>query len=339
MRTSTRLRRTLAVTASAGLVSVLAMLPSGSAFALVSGSFETSGSANSSGTSGNTCTVVSGSSSSSSPTKAVVGGTVQTSTSLNATFQSSTDTNDLTTVTGHYTGVTKAAKSHGDLARLTMTGTGSVSVQRAEGSASHCRTTASIVSVIEPLNFTESHAGWFIATRTGTARSQIVELELENTTDSTGALVDVFEGGVSSATERAFGTAGTYGAIAAVGALSSGVLLKSANTTNLSLSFYRAGAAPRGVTGSGKKFVKFPGSVTCSSHSAKLTWSSKAGQVSSGAFFVNGSKKATDGHPVAGNHVVLKHLSATKDAKITAKLSLKGGGHASATRAYLPCKG
>src|ERR1700755_28364 len=101
MRLSTRLGRAMAVTASAGLVSVLAMLPSGSASALVSGSFFTEGSASSSGTASNTCAVRSGDSSPSSTTKAVVGGKVTTSVNLNVTFQSSTDSNDVTTVTGH----------------------------------------------------------------------------------------------------------------------------------------------------------------------------------------------------------------------------------------------
>ncbi len=338
MHAYTRHGRAIAVTASAGLVGVLAMLPSGSAFALVSGSFEAAGSASSSGTSGNTCTVVAGSSSSSSPTKAVVGGKVQASTNLNATFQSNTDTNDVTTVSGHYTGVVNAVKSHGDLSRLTLTGTGTVSIQRAEGSASHCRTTADVAAEIEPLTFSESHAGWFLVHRGGTAKSQIVELEVENAATSNG-IVEIYEGGASSADGRGFAVPGTYNALAVVGAVSAGVLLKTANQTSASLAFFRAGAAPAAVSGSGKQFVRFPASVSCSSHSARLTWTSKAGRVAGGSFSVNGSKKASVSNPHGGGHVTLHHLSATADNKIVAHLSLKGGGHATAARAYLPCKG
>ena len=57
-----------------------------------------------------------------------------------------------------------------------------------------------------------------------------------------------------------------------------------------------------------------------------------------GAFFVNGAKKGSDGNPVSGHKVVLRHLSKTADLKITAKLALKGGGSAQATRSYVPCK-
>lgn len=339
MRTSSRLGRTLVLTSSAGLVSVLAMLPSGSASALVTGNFVTAGNTSSSPTSGNTCTLVAGSDSTSSPTKAVVGGTVKTSTNLNATFQSSTDTSDLTTVAGHYAGVVNVKKKHGDLSRLNLTGTGSVSVQRAEGNASHCRTQATVVSEIQPMTFTESHGGWLVYHRVGTAKNQVVELEVANSGGSSGVIIDIYQGGPTSADGRAFATPGTYGALAAVAGVSDLTVLKSANRTSISLAFFRAGAAPSGTGGSGKKFVRFPASVSCGSHSAKLTWTGKAGQVAGGSFFVNGHKKASVSNPHAGGHVTLHHLSAKADNKIVAKLSLKGGGHASATRTYLPCKG
>jgi hypothetical protein len=41
----------------------------------------------------------------------------------------------------------------------------------------------------------------------------------------------------------------------------------------------------------------------------------------------------------AGRRVVLRHFGKTADNKITAKLSLKAGGKASASRLYVPCKG
>jgi hypothetical protein len=340
MHASTRLRRTLAVTASAGLVAVLAMLPSGSAFAVVNGSFKVVGSATSSPTSGNTCTVISGSSSASSSAKTVVGGKLTSSVNLNATFRSSTDTNDVTTVTGHYAGSVNVKKDHGDLASLSMAGTGTVSVQRAEGSASHCRTTAVVAAETQPLTFTESHSGWLVAQRGGTAKTQLVELEVENTVSpADGAIIDVYEGGASTADDRAFVQPGTYGAVGVVGTTSGVVALRTANQTAVTMSFFRAGSAPSGTSGSGRAFVRFPSSVSCSNNSATLTWSSKAGKVASGAFFVNGVKKASVSNPHAGAHVTLHGLSSKTDNKVTVNLSLKGGGHATATRAYLPCKG
>jgi hypothetical protein len=339
MRTSSRLGRTLVFTCSAGLVSVLAMIPSGSAFAGVTGSFMTIGSATSTPTSGNMCTVIAGSNSSTSPTKAVVGGKVKASTNLNATFQSSTDTSDLTTVSGHYTGVVDVAKKHGDLSRLTLTGTGSVSVQRAEGNASHCKTTADVGSEIMPMSFTESHGGWFLAHRVGTPKSEVVELAVANSAATSGVIIDIYEGGPSSADARAFAKPGTYGATALVATSSSVLPLKAANRTSVSLAFYRTGAAPSGTSGTGKKFVRFPSSVSCAHHSARLTWTGKAGQVTGASFFLNGHKLATVNNPKAGHSVVLRHLAKAADNKIVAKVKLNGGGRASTTRTYLGCKG
>jgi hypothetical protein len=94
--------------------------------------------------------------------------------------------------------------------------------------------------------------------------------------------------------------------------------------------FYVAGSALGGTHGAAGRFVRFPASVSCTHHSAKLTWTGNAGQVASGAFFVNGHRKKS---------VILRHLDKTTDNKITAKLSLKGGGRSSASRVYVPCRG
>jgi hypothetical protein len=70
-----------------------------------------------------------------------------------------------------------------------------------------------------------------------------------------------------------------------------------------------------------------------------LRWKAGAGGVAGGTFAVNGVTRAADGHPVAGHAIVLRHLSSTADLHITAGLALKGGGHATATRTYVPCSG
>ena len=118
-----------------------------------------------------------------------------------------------------------------------------------------------------------------------------------------------------------------------------GTVQRSSLNTQMTGTFYAAGSAfgrPHGAAGA---FVRFPGSISCSHHSAKLTWTGKAGQVASGAFSVNGRQKAHVSNPQAGHSVVLRHLSKTADNTISARLSLTGGGTASATRAYVPCKG
>jgi hypothetical protein len=339
MRTHSRLGRTVVFTCSAGLVSVLAMLPSGSAFATVTGSFQTAGSSSSSPISTNTCTLVAGAAEGMSPVKAVVGGKVTTATNLNATYESSADSSDLTTVTGHYQGVLKVAKSQGDLSSMSLTGIGDVSVHRAEGNASLCRTQAILGSEIQPLSFTESHNGWLVYHRIGTAKNQVAELEVANSDVTSGLIIDIYQGGPSSADGRAFATAGSYMGVALVASVVNQVALKSVPRMSVSLAFYKTGAAPSATSGSGKKFVRFPASVSCGGHSARLSFTGKIGHVAGGSFFVNGHKKRSVSNPHAGGHVTLHHLSSKADTTITAKLSLKGGGHASATRTYLPCQG
>jgi hypothetical protein len=117
------------------------------------------------------------------------------------------------------------------------------------------------------------------------------------------------------------------------------IVLKGAQRTTLSMVFHKAGSALTATKGSGKSYVEFPGSVSCGSHKATLRWKPSASKVAAGAFFVNGSKKASDSSPRGGEKIVLKHLKPKADVKITAKLKLKGGGSATASRAYVPCKG
>ena len=88
----------------------------------------------------------------------------------------------------------------------------------------------------------------------------------------------------------------------------------------------------------GSKAVALPAAVSCQHHSASLRWKSGAG-VMGAAFYVNGAKKAADAHPTTGHTVTLRHLSGTADLHVTAQLSLRGGGHATATRTYVACKG
>ena len=95
-------------------------------------------------------------------------------------------------------------------------------------------------------------------------------------------------------------------------------------TSKFTGTFHAAGAATGRTSGAGKRFVSFPGSISCSHHSATLRWTSAAGGVTQGAFLVNGHQKASDGNPRSGHRIVLRHLSRTADTTITAKLTLDG---------------
>jgi hypothetical protein len=340
MSSSTRLRRSVAIAACGGLASALAWLPAGPASALgpATNTLTLDGNVNFSNF-GPACSEVG-----TEPTHDTnfshgsASDSLSMDTTVTNTDGTSPDPGDHTHVTGHIsaTGVLKK-KHNGSMSSYKLSGTGKVSAVRAEGNASQCDVTASMTAETI-LNFTEAKGGWVYVTR-NQAKNILSEMVIES--DTTTPYIDLFGGPKSKNTERAFVKPGHYIAVSAF-VVSSGpfIALKAGSpTTTLSGVFHAAGSALGGVRGTGGKFVKFPGSISCSHHSAKLTWTNKAGQVAAGSFFVNGHKKTSVNNPASGHSVVLRHLSKTADNKITAKLSLKGGGKPSATRAYVPCKG
>ncbi len=187
--------------------------------------------------------------------------------------------------------------------------------------------------------------GWLYVTRDTTEKNaEAVFVALHAGTNVT-VVLEEYAGGPSHATERGFLTPGSYAIpewllalLAGPGALfKHGGVERSSLHTRMTGAFYAAGAAYGKAHGAAGAFVRFPGSISCRHHSAKLTWTGKAGHVASGSFSVNGHQSAHVTNPQAGHSVVLRHLSKTADNTISAKLSLDGGGTASAARAYVPC--
>jgi hypothetical protein len=281
-----------------------------------------------------------GSDNPSSPVSNFSSGTKTHSVNLDASFANTGDASDTVEMIGHYASTLTVAKSGGSLTKAVMSGSGSVSVHRALGNATACAPQA-LVDGFSIASFTESKPGWMLVDRQTVAKQGLaLAAVVHNGTGDTVAF-DLWQGRASHATERGFVTPGSYQFELAVG-LTAGVvppLLKSPPKTTVSMAFHPAGSAPFGTAGSGKRFVSFPSSVSCGTHKATLRWTSNAGKVASGAFLVNGVKKASDATPHPGEAIVLKHLSSTADNTITAKLKLKSGGSASASRTYLPCKG
>jgi hypothetical protein len=353
MRTSKRSRRTLALTASGSLVAALAWLPGVPASALVHNQFGVGGSSSSdyTGTVGpNACLVTSGAGTDSVSTTPIdfSAGTRTQSADLNTTFTSTANSADITAVNGHYKGSLTVSKSHGDLRTFRMGGSGQISIIRALGNATQCATSA-IMGVTSTTDFTESKPGWLYVTRDTKKPAESIFIAVDNT-HNRALLFEEYFGGASHATERAFLTPGSFSIpewILAVVAGGSGIFLKngvgtlqrSSLDTQMTGTFYAAGSAYGGTKGAAGRFVRFPGSISCSHHKATLTWKSGAAKVAGGSFYVNGKKKASVSNPQAGHHVVLRHLSKTADDTITAKLSLKSGGKAAAARAYVPCQG
>jgi hypothetical protein len=338
MLRSSSARRVVAVSASIGVAGVLAWLPAGSASANVQAIFGVQGQASASGP----CTLTAGNANPSSVTPTPFSqGHKKRAVNLNATFTDTVtpDSTDTVHMTGHYAGDLQLSKKGGNLSKAVLTGSGSVAVHAAQGNATDCDPSAMILSVFQS-EFTESQKGWLYVNRVTPAKAGITELVAANVTTNKPVVFEIFQGAASHASSRGFVTPGDYQGIMAVGLTAGdvGILLKGAPKSSLSMVFHKVGSALAGTRGPGAGFVQFPGSVSCSSHKATLGWKSSAGKVASGSFLVNGKQKAADTTPRGGQKVVLNHLSSTADTTITAKLHLKSGGTATATRTYVPCK-
>jgi hypothetical protein len=336
MKTSRRTRRTLAATASAALAAGLAWLPAGPAAAAVQAGFQAVANADTS----SDCTLTSGDPNPESSTANFSHGKKTRQVNLNATFTATGDPTDVVHESGHYSGSMVLKKKGPHLSRAALSGAGTVSIDSSKGNNTVCDPSAAVALLTE-MEFSEGSSGWLYLTRSTVNKPGLTETIVANSMSTGEAVIfEIYQGGASKASTRGFVKPGDYQAVMAVG-LSAGnfILLKSAPHSSLSLVFHKAGSALTGTKGAGKSYVGFPGSVSCGSHKATLRWKPSAGKVAGGAFFVNGNKRVSDSTPQGGEKIVLKHLKPKADIKITAKLHLKGGGSATATRSYVPCKG
>ncbi len=246
------------------------------------------------------------------------------------------DPADHTRVLGSLTATGTRTLRHGSLSSYRTTGIGKVTVTKAEGAASQCNVTAN-VTASSMVYFTEAKAGWLYVTRSQ-AKHLVVEMALQSESGS-APYIQIFGGPKSTNTERVFLEPGAYAALSAfiVSSGGTGIFFKGPKpSATLSGAFHAAGSALGAAKGPAA--LAFPAAVSCQHHTASLRWKSGAG-VMGAAFYVNGAKKASDANPVAGHTVTLRHLSRTADLHVTAKLSLRGGRHATQTRTYVACKG
>ncbi|MGA8248715.1 MAG: hypothetical protein WB797_17540 [Nocardioides sp.] len=341
MTRHTHLRRALAVAASGCLAAGLAGLP-GAASALTPAQVYI---AQGSSQADSACTVTSGSSYVHLGPKNLHHGRSKGGVDLITTWTNGGDLSDVTTVSGHYGGKTHLTKHNGAFKSATLTGSGHLSISRALGNASTCDVSANLVNAIETV--TNQPKGWYYITR-NTSKSSLSEIIVsKNATLAKPVIFEAYQGGANSVTQRAFVKPGQYFTLLVAGieggdfpvltGKNGGTVSRGSLANSMSAQFYTAGSALGGAKGTGTRFVKFPGSLSCSHHSATLTWKSGASKVATGSFLVNGKKKASVTGPKAGKHVVLRHLSKTADNTITANLSLKGGGSATASAAFVPC--
>jgi hypothetical protein len=326
----------LAVTSAAALAAGLAWLPAGPAAAAVQWQLVVIASSDA----GSSCPLTSGVDSDTALAGPFTQGTHSRTASMAATFTNTGDPTDTVDASGHYKGTASIHKKGKDLQKAQLTGSGAVSVDVAKGASTGCDPEA-VVEAAAVLQFTEHKAGWFYLKRVTPAMQGLAISILQNAGTGQAVQLDVFQGGKSQTVSRGFSKAGTFESQLVVGLTAGNVpiILRSAPRSTVALQFYKAGSALTDPRGPGRSYVEFPGSVSCGTHKATLRWKPSASKVAAGAFFVNGKKKASDSTPQGGEKIVLKHLKSTADAKITAKLQLKGGGSATASRTYVPCKG
>jgi hypothetical protein len=345
MHLQTRSSRAFALASSGALVAGLALLPAGPASAAPQVS-EYIGQASSSADSSCTAT---GSTFVSSGPKMLHHGHAKGGVNLAASWTSGTNTSDITTVSGHYSGSAHVVKKGAAFSTASVTGSGHLNITRALGKSSTCDASVQLLNAVEVIS--KQPAGWYYVTRNTTKSSLTETIVIPGVGLGTTppVIFEAYQGGANTVTQRAFVPKGTY-LTALISGLEGGdfkiltasskngsTVTRGSKTNTMSAVFRNAGSALKGAKGSATHFVKFPATVSCSHHSATLTWSGSASKVASSAFYVNGKKKASVSNPNAGHRVVLSHLGATADNTITAKLSLTGGGTATAKALYVPC--
>lgn len=289
------------------------------------------------------CTVTSGSANSTVGPKNLHNGSAKGGVNLITTWTNGSDSSDIVSVNGHYSGTGHLTKKSGAFKSASITGSGSVSIAKAI-STSTCDVDAQLLNAVE---FTSTQpAGWYYITRS-TSKGSLVEMVVsKSATLVRPALFVAYQGGANTVTERAFVSSGQYVTLLAAGIEAGdfpillnkhGSVQRGSLRNTVTASFHKAGSSFSGASGAGVKFVRFPSSISCSGHKATLTWKASASQVASSTFFVNGKKKASVSSPKGGRRVVLKHLSATTDNTISVNLSLKSGGKSTATDLFVPC--
>jgi hypothetical protein len=334
MSSSSRPRRFLAASACCALAAGLAWLPAGPASAQVKFQFAASASAEVS----SSCTLTSGDPSVSSATPILTHGKRNRSVAMDATFTATGDSTDTVHATGHISGTVAVSKKGRNLGKAVVTGSGAVALHNSKGTNTVCDPNATVSSNMEML-FSEGAKGWLYVQRSTAFKAGASEVIVQ-TSSNKAVVFELYQGGPSHSSTRAFVKPGSFSAAMAVGVTAGqSIILKSQPRNFVSMVFHKAGSALTGTKGAGRSFVAFPGSISCGAHRATLRWKSGAGHVAAGSFAVNGKHKASDGSPKAGERIVLKHLRSKADLKITAKLRLKSGGTATATRQYVPCQG
>lgn len=117
--------------------------------------------------------------------------------------------------------------------------------------------------------------------------------------------------------------------------------------------FHPFGAASGRSVGTGTKYVKFPDTQTCGSHSLVADFTKKAGPkpkkgksttakprkpvIKKAIFYVNGAKVRTVKKPHKNTKVTLNNLPADEETTVSVVLKLRGKIPVTVERTYLPC--
>jgi len=184
-------RRILAGTAATGLAAALAWLPAGPASAAVAATYGVVGQASTS----SSCTLTS-SAGSDSPTSGIShfsSGTKKHSVNLDASFAATGDPTDTVNMVGHYSSSMTIVKKGGNLASMTMKGSGNVSIDASKGNATVCEPEALVAGETSPFNFTEGSSGWLYVTRHTVSKNGLAATVVQNAAGD-AVLLDIVQG-------------------------------------------------------------------------------------------------------------------------------------------------
>jgi hypothetical protein len=210
MPTSTFVRRSMAVLASGGAATALALVPATGAHAQVKAEFLGVGSADASfvGSGGGDCNLTSGDGDVTTTPVTFSHGSKTAKVSLNATYTNSLDSSDAVTVKASATTTLTLKRAHGNLSSFDLATGGKATISHTVA-PSQCRASVLIGGGIGEALFTESKKGYLYFTR-DTKQNAFTVFVLINTKTDEPVAEEVFAGDQSHSTSRALRKPGKY---------------------------------------------------------------------------------------------------------------------------------
>lgn len=277
-------------------------------------------------------------------TPVVAGDTISRSITVSGTATSAADSSDTVILNGTQKVKVTSSASGGQLTSMTITSTTSGSVTAVKGAASNCTTSSdgtgwNLTSGVQG-TVHRSTAGWLhVGVHSSGVGGQGVGVQL-STSGGSGILLQSQLGALAvrdiDDNQWVYVPAGDYTLQTTVigAAATYPAFPKASLNASIALTFYPAGIAKAGETGSAKPMVADPGALTCSTGKAAVRLTSKIAGASKATLYVNGTPKASISNPQARTVAVGVPTNSAVTLKAVVK---KAGKTLSATRVYRAC--